>query len=101
MRKISMDSAKALINGRSFKRDNTTVIDGVLRLYNNPIAWIEKGVLTLTDAGWDTVTTKDRLNGVLSVFNTGLGIIQRNFEWYIVDDNSNTTPFINGMEVEL
>ena len=100
MRKISVDSAKALINGRSFKRDNTTVIDGVLRLYNNPIAWIEKGVLTLTDAGWDTVTTKDRLNAILD--GVGLGyIFQKNLVWYYSAVNGCIKPFNGSMEVKL
>ena len=100
MRKISLDSATALVNNKGFKRDNTTVSDGVMRLYNNPIAWIEKGVLNLSDCGWQTVTTKDRLNAVLSVFDLG-HIFQKNYEWFYSDQDGSITSFNSFMEVKL
>ena len=100
MRKISLDSATALVNNKGFKRDNTTVSDGVMRLYNNPIAWIEKGVLNLSDCGWQTVTTKDRLNAVLSVFDLG-HIFQKDYVWYYSAGNGCVKPFNSFMEVKL
>ena len=100
MRKISLDSATALVNNKGFKRDNTTVSDGVMRLYNNPIVWIDKGVLNLSDCGWQTVTTKDRLNAVLSVFDLG-HIFQKNYEWFYSDQDGSITSFNSFMEVKL
>ena len=100
MRKISLDSATALVNNKGFKRDNTTVRNGVMRLYNNPIVWIEKGVLNLSDCGWQTVTTKDRLNAVLSVFNLG-HIFQKDYEWFYSDQDGSITSFNSFMEVKL
>jgi len=100
MRKISLDSATALVNNKGFKRDNTTVSDGVMRLYNNPIVWIEKGVLNLSDCGWQTVTTKDRLNAVLGVFNLG-HIFQKDYEWFYSDQDGSITSFNSFMEVKL
>jgi hypothetical protein len=36
------------------------------------------GDLWINDAGWQTVTTKERLNGFPSV-----NIVQKNFQWFL------------------
>lgn len=41
--------------------------------------------ITITSAGWKTVTTKERLNGLLHHLNAG-SIQQRDFEWYLNDE---------------
>ena len=41
------------------------------------------GDITLSSCGWDTVTTKSRLNAVLDTFLHGFHVWQRNFTWYI------------------
>jgi hypothetical protein len=47
-------------------------------LFGNEIAHYNpmNGTLTLSDAGWETTTTKDRLNGL------GANILQKDFTWY-------------------
>ena len=44
--------------------------------------------LMVTDAGWQTATTKSRLNALLKCFYRGVGICQVNGDWLL-----NTTPF--------
>jgi hypothetical protein len=100
MKKISEDGANALLNGKNFKRDNTKVLNSVMELYGNKIAWIRLGVLTLSDCGWQTATTKDRLNAILS--GLGLGyIFQKDYIWYYSAGNGCVKPFNSSMEIKL
>ena len=70
MRKISQQAAAALIAGSTYHNSNTRVEDGVMYLHGNAIASYEphgmRGVYAISLAGWPTVTTKDRLNTLLS-----------------------------------
>jgi hypothetical protein len=50
-----------------------------LKLFGNKIAAIESdGRLWISNAGWDTKTTKERLNGL-----PGVSIQQKKGEWYL------------------
>lgn len=98
MRKITERSAEALYNGEEFKVGNTVVRDGSLYLHGNEIASLDTAgafeggsTLVLRDAGWQTTTTKERLNGILEVFNIHLRIFQRDGEWLI----QNTETLVN------
>ncbi len=53
-------------------------------------------IVTLSNGGWDTPTTKDRLNQFLNCLN--VRIYQKKGTWYIVGDNG-TFEFQNGIEV--
>ena len=83
MRKITRDAIRAFRSNRDFKRSNTWVqcVYGrrFLHLHGNIIAEMtQHGELWICDAGWQTVTTKERLNGFNSV-----NIVQKDFEWYL------------------
>ena len=85
MRKITERAITAFINHKNFSCDNTCVVVEpnvtTLLLYNNPIAYKYNDpdkTLSITHAGWDTVTTKERLNGL-----PGVSIHQANFKWYL------------------
>ena len=88
MRKITADAIRAFRNGNNFKRGNTQVIvntsgDGNnwrgLILHGSTIAEMDyNGDLWINDAGWQTVTTKERLNGFPTVT-----IQQKDFEWFL------------------
>ena len=61
----------------------------VVELHGNEIAqFTNGGMLKITDAGWQTVTTKSRLNALLSCFYGGVGICQVKGVWLL-----NTTEF--------
>tara|TARA_R100000654_G_scaffold74917_1_gene110529 strand:- start:292 stop:585 length:294 start_codon:yes stop_codon:yes gene_type:complete len=83
MRKITIDSVNAFLNRQTFKRQNmeVTSFDNsfYLKLHGNTIAVLHgDGTLMITDAGWKTNTTKERLNGLPNV-----NIHQKNFVWYL------------------
>lgn len=57
----------------------------VLCLHGSVIAEMDNhGDLWLNDAGWQTVTTKERLNGFPSVH-----IVQKNFQWFLNGESWN------------
>jgi len=71
MRKVSIEIAKAFINGKKKTVGNTYTENGKIFLHNNKIAWWENNRpdlgfsnihLYFSMCGWDTVTTRERLN---------------------------------------
>ncbi len=93
MRKITQSAVNAFYHGYDFKRGNTQVTHDAsgkasLYLHGNLIATNHflSGV-TISDAGWPTVATKERLNGII-----GNRIHQRNFQWYLDDQPWDGTP---------
>jgi hypothetical protein len=83
VRQITIDAIRAFRNNQDFKRGNTWVqiVHGrrFLHLHGNVIAEMtQHGELWICDAGWQTTTTKERLNG----FNM-VNIVQKDFEWYL------------------
>lgn len=74
MRKITSESVNAFLNAKEFKKSNMSVEVlpnvTVLKLFGNEIAYLyndPQKTLSITDAGWETVTTKERLNGIPNV----------------------------------
>ena len=96
MRKITQQSVKNFIDGVPFKKSNMSVTkEGTiyyLKLHGNKIAArLEDGRMWISNAGWDTPTTKERLNGL-----PGVNIIQRNWNWILNGMQWDGTPiFIN------
>ena len=90
MRKIESLMIQAVQNGRDWKSGNTSVHNSdhgiIVRLHGNKIAQVdtENQILWVTDAGWQTTTTKSRLNALLSGVADGRGyIFQKDFIWYL------------------
>lgn len=85
MRKITQDAVHAFHNGYNFKRDNTRVVkehSGLVTMYLHGNCIATNGFLSgimISNGGWSSNTTKERLNGVI-----GRGrIVQRNHQWYL------------------
>lgn len=91
MRKIEAQMCEAIRSQRDWHSGNTSVDQtdhgSVVRLHSNVIARIEhsENRVFITDAGWQTVTTKSRLNAILRAFTDGRGgIYQSRFVWHLV-----------------
>lgn len=87
MRKITEESVNAFLNLKPFRKGNMSVtvsppasdIQAELRLHGNTIAKIDSlGNIWVSNAGWASNTTKERLNGLPNV-----RIHQRNWNWYL------------------
>ena len=95
MRQITEQSIAAFLNAEEFSKQNmiVEVLPNVtiLKLHNNPIAYLyndPEKTLSITNAGWKSNTTKERLNGLINEYLgypncIGRGINQKNFIWYL------------------
>lgn len=80
MRKITSQIVGAFNYHNAAKLSNTESDGRSLYLHGNKIAeWREDG-LWITNAGWSSNTTKERLNGL-----RGVSIYQKDFNWYLND----------------
>ena len=70
-------------------------------LHGNHIASVDTATnqLQIFDGGWQTVTTKSRLNALCDEFADGARVIQKNWTWFLSDLGNTITPFISGMTV--
>ena len=101
MRKIEQQMNEAILNRKDFFKGNTSVQhyttetgarEAVVHLHGNHIATIGD-TLQICDAGWQTVTTKSRLNALCNEFAEGCYVFQRNFDWFLGDVDGNVLPF--------
>ena len=110
MRKIETQMNKAienLENGKMWKSANTMVemFNDVafVFLHGNLIAEVGEGFIKLHDGGWQSNTTKSRLNAILSAHGFGgESVFQKNFEWFVRLWNGSefvTTEFRSGMRL--
>ena len=103
MRLIEREMCSAVINKNDWRKDNTEVLYSPSRdvccvyLHKNLIATIDNNSVEVYDGGWQTNTTKSRLNAIINGLCDGrmFGIFQRNFDWYI-RDGVVTTEFEHG-----
>ena len=103
MRKIESQMCAAVQSSSNWTSSNTTVHfneesgTSIVRLHGNKIAEVDDNSMTIFDGGWQTTTTKSRLNALIDTFCNGKtdGVFQKNYEWFIRDNNV-TREFENG-----
>jgi len=85
MRQITLQSKEAFYQAKSFKKANMEieVLSNVtiMYLHGNAIAYMyndPQRTLAITNCGWESNTTKERLNAL-----DGVTISQKNFIWYL------------------
>ena len=102
MRKIESQMNQAITQERDWKKDNTEVIniEGVsfVYLYNNLIAMVGDTWLELFDGGYQSNTTKSRLNAILQTHSNGEYVYQKNFNWFVSTINGDV-PFNDGIKL--
>lgn len=64
---IDLHSIRALFEGKNYTNKNTKVRGDTLYLHDNPIIQIRSDGVYITIAGWNTPTTKRRLNKLPNV----------------------------------
>jgi hypothetical protein len=106
MRKIETLMNAAINNKVDWKLDNTEVIyySGTdasdVYLHGNLIARVGSHSVELFDGGWQSSTTKSRLNAILSVHGLpGEGVFQKNFQWFLNYAGNGVIPFFSGMRL--
>ena len=104
MRKIEQQMNHAIRQGRNFSSSNTQVkhygSDTFVYLHGNHIATVTRNSIILFDGGWQSNTTKSRLNALLDEFSYGMRVFQKNWEWFVGYKNV-SEDFVNGMELAI
>lgn len=78
MRKVTTEIVRAFYAREARNIGNSSTDGNALFLHGNKIAEFRDGALWITNAGWSSNTTKERLNGL-----HGVSINQKNFTWYL------------------
>ena len=102
MRKIEAQMCAAVQSSKDWKSANTEVVSqqngvSIVYLHGNKIAVIGDDFLQIFDGGWQTTTTKSRLNALIDRFCKAVtdGVFQKDYQWFI-RDNKVTRDFENG-----
>ena len=101
MRLIEQQMNNAIRCNQNFSKGNTVVINigtkSFVYLHGNHIATVGSDFLQVFDGGWQSNTTKSRLNALIQEFCfNGSNIFQKNFNWYVRAFNT-VTPFHDGI----
>ena len=105
MRKIETEMNAAIAQGKDWSKANTSVHfnaeEGVaiVRLHGNKIAEIGEGFITLFDGGWQSNTTKSRLNAILAENGIpGERVFAKAYTWFVQQEGG-PIPFFSGMRL--
>ena len=104
MRKIERQMNFAISNKGDWSSSNTRVEYNnntncsSIYLHGHQIATFDHNLkaVKLSSCGWQTVTTKSRLNAILDEVKYGCKVFQKNFDWF-VSYNEDTKDFFDGM----
>ena len=94
MRKIEEQMNSAVANNKNWTSANTSVTycpeseESKVYLHGNHIATIGDNFLQIFDGGWQSNTTKSRLNALINRFCNAVtdGVFQKDYCWYIRDN---------------
>ena len=101
LRKIESQMNAAIHANKCWKSGNTEVVTNcgvsTVYLHGNKIALVDDTSLTIFDGGWQSNTTKSRLNALINEFCNGFtdGVFQKDFLWFIRDNNE-VKDFVSG-----
>ena len=104
MRKIERAMNFAISNKGNWSSSNTQVTFNEstncssVFLHGHNIATVDHSTnaVKVSSCGWRTVTTKSRLNAILSEVKYGCSVFQKQFDWYL-STNNQTVDFWDGM----
>ena len=109
MRKIEQQMNTAISNNENWSSANTTVQFNedenlsIVHLHGNKIAEIGDTFIRLFDGGFQSNTTKSRLNAILSEHgDAGDCVFQKKFEWFVTINTVQgltTVPFFSSMRL--
>jgi hypothetical protein len=109
MRKIESQMNAAISNNANWQSANTAVTFeeetnlSTVFLHGNKIAEVGDTFIRLFDGGWQSNTTKSRLNAILTEHGeSGDGVFQKNFEWFVqmnTAEGLSVVPFFSSMRL--
>ena len=93
------------LSNKSDWRGSNTVVEynsntncSSVYLHGHQIATLDHNTnaLKISSCGYETVTTKSRLNAILDETNYGCKVFQKNWNWFVSKYNQ-TVDFVDGM----
>ena len=109
MRKIEKQMCAAVQSNKNWQSGNTSVhFDpetgvSIVRLHGNKIAEVSDHDMTIFDGGYQSNTTKSRLNAILSEHgDCGDKVFAKNFDWFIsmnTAEGITTVPCFSSMRL--
>ena len=93
MRKIETQMCQAIQSNKNWKSGNTEVVTNEttsnVYLHGNLIATVTDTDMTIFDGGWQSNTTKSRLNALIDRFCNAVadGVFRKDYCWFIRDNN--------------
>ena len=109
MRKIEQQMNNAISNNKNWQSANTAVTFdeesnvSTVFLHGNKIAEVGDTFIRLFDGGWQSNTTKSRLNAILSEHgDVGDRVFQKAFDWFVSMNTAQgitTVPFFSSMKL--
>ena len=106
MRLIEAEMNSAISRKVDWKKSNTRVIYSPVRnasevyLHDNLIAIVNQDAIQLFDGGWQSNTTKSRLNAILYSFGLpNERVYQKDFTWYLRMKDGTSIPFFSSMRL--
>ena len=105
MRKIEKMMNFAISNKSDWSSSNTRVEYNnstncsSIYLHGHQIATLDHNLkaVKLSSCGYQTNTTKSRLNAILDEIDYGCKVFQKNWDWYFRSNNNQTVDFWDGM----
>ena len=109
MRKIERLMNAAISDNKNWQSANTAVVydeqtnESTVYLHGNKIAEVGDDYIRLFDGGWQSNTTKSRINAIMTEHGiAGEGVFQKNYQWFIRLYNGTeffVTEFRSGMRL--
>ena len=113
MRKIERQINHAIQSNQAWQSGNTAIMTSLgnavtgpvshVFLHGNKIAEVGDTFIRFFDGGWQTNTTKSRLNAILEAHgDEGDRVFQKNFDWFVninTKQGMTTVPFFNSMRL--
>jgi hypothetical protein len=94
MRKVTNEIANAFAQGESKTVGNTWTDGKAVYLHGNKITERTEAGVFMTLAGWNTSTTRERLNGIAQVLGFDVSFNQKDFEPYLNGFIVNPTEWV-------
>ena len=66
---------------------------------NTAIVSFDADTVTLNSGGYQTVTTKRKMNQASNQFCLGYGVYQKDYHWYVDLPNGKTVEFYDGITI--
>lgn len=91
-----------MVQMQKLSTNNTTITERDdymnVTLHSTDVVRFNEQEIILDSGGWNTFTTKARMNQCSNQFNLGYKVIQRDFKWY-VEWKGDLLPFADGMKL--